>query len=409
MKCRFCFSEVDFEFLDLDNSPLSNSLLTKKQLDLSEDYYPLKILVCKECFLVQVEENINSEIIFCNDYVYFSSYSSSWLTHCKQYVQMIIKRLKLTNDSKIIEIASNDGYLLQYFIKQNIPVIGIEPTDSTADAAMKKGINTIKKFFNIELAKSFIEKNIQANLIICNNVFAHVPDINNFVEGLKILLAEKGTITLEFPHLLNLINKTQFDTIYHEHYSYFSCITAKMIFQKHGLEIYDVDEIPTHGGSLRLYVKHIDDHTNSISNSVFKLLEKEVKNGMDQINFYMGFQEKVNLLKNRILSFLNNKKSDNKLIAAYGAAAKGNTLLNYCGIKKDLIQFVVDKSPFKINKYLPGSHIPIVSESKIKELKPDFILIFPWNIKNEIMEQLSYIKEWDGKFVTVIPDFEIIP
>jgi len=396
VKCRFCNNKLKYEFIDLINSPPSNSFLTKEQLNEPEIFYPLKLYVCNNCFLVQIDEYKKSKEIFCNDYAYFSSYSTSWLEHCKKYVDMITKKLKLDNNSTVIEIASNDGYLLQYFVTKKIPVLGIEPTACTAKTAKEKGIETIEEFFNTTLAYKLTNRNILSDLIIANNVLAHVPDINDFVKGLKILLKANGVITLEFPHLFRLIEKSQFDTIYHEHFSYFSFITVKKIFEFHGIDLFDVEEIPTHGGSLRIYGKHVEDKTKIISDNVKILIEKEQSKGMNKIKYYMNFQAKIG------------QKEKNKEVIAYGAAAKGNTLLNYCGIKNDLIELVVDKSPYKQAKYLPGSHIPVVNEDEIKKRKPDYILILPWNIKEEIMEQLNYVREWGGKFIIPIPRLKVI-
>jgi SAM-dependent methyltransferase len=404
MNCRFCHSELNHQFIDLVNSPASNSFLTKEQLNEPETFYPLKLFVCEKCMLVQIDEYKKSDDIFNSDYIYFSSFSSSWLKHAENYVNMITDRLNLNSNSSVIEIASNDGYLLQYFENKNIPCLGIEPTNSTAKIAKEKGIDVIEDFFSLELAK----KLKKADLILGNNVLAHVPDVNNFVAGLKEVLKSNGTITMEFPHLLHLINETQFDTIYNEHFSYFSLYTVIQIFKEHNLDIYDVEELETHGGSLRIYAKHNSDKTKIISQNVDEVLQKEITANLDNLNGYNDFQKQVNLVKNEFLEFLLNAKRENKKVVAYGAAAKGNTFLNYCGVKNDLIEFVVDKSPYKQNKYLPASHIPVVSEDKIRKFKPDYIIILPWNIKNEIISQLEYVKEWNSKFIKAIPTLEII-
>ena len=403
MNCRFCKTELKDIFVDLVNAPASNSYLTKEQLDEPEVFYPLKLFVCEQCKLVQIDEYKKSDDIFDANYAYFSSMSSSWVAHAKSYVEMIVNKQKLNFDSQVIEIASNDGYLLQFFKSKDIPCLGIEPTKSTADVARSKGIEVIEDFFGERLAKTLPK----ADVILGNNVLAHVPDINDFVKGLKVTLKQNGIITMEFPHLLNLIEKSQFDTIYHEHFSYLSLLTTITIFKAHGLQIYDVEELATHGGSLRIYATHSENNT-PMSLHVSTVLDKETFANLGSLKGYLDFQQKANKVKYDFLNFLLQAKAENKKVVAYGAAAKGNTLLNYCGIKNDLIDFVVDKAPLKVGKYLPSSHVPIVMEHKIKELKPDFVVIFPWNIKEEIIEQLSYIKEWDGKFVVAIPDLEIL-
>jgi hypothetical protein len=408
MDCRFCGSPLTHVFVDLGMAPPSNSFLSASQLEQEEPYYPLKVMVCSKCFLVQTDEFKKAEEIFSSDYVYFSSYSTSWLAHAKRYVEMMIDRFGFNRKSSIIEIASNDGYLLQYFKEKEIPVLGIEPTLGTANAARQKGIESINEFFGVALAKKMVAQNHYADLLIGNNVLAHVPDINDFVAGMKIVLREKGVITMEFPHLLELIRDVQFDTIYHEHFSYLSFTTVKAIFNSHGLELFDVEEIPTHGGSLRIFAKHADDSSKEISKNVGVLLEKEKTNGLSAISAYTGLQQKVEVIKNDFLNFLRANVQAGKTIAAYGAAAKGNTLLNYCGVKNDLIKFVVDASPVKQGKYLPGSHIPVVNEQELMRSRPDFIIILPWNLRDEITKQLSYVRKWDCKFVIAIPQLQII-
>ena len=408
MNCRFCNTLLTHEFVDLVNSPLSNSYLTKDQLNEPEIYYPLKLFVCEKCFLVQIDEYKKSNEIFDNNYAYFSSFSSSWLEHARRYVDMIIERFEFNEQSQVMELASNDGYLLQYFKAKGIPVLGIEPAANVAQDAREKGIETIVDFFGVRLVKELVMQNRKADLIIGNNVFAHVPDVNDFVSGMKMALKDKGVITLEFPHLMQLIEQNQFDTIYHEHFSYYSFHTACLIFNKHGLELFDVEQILTHGGSLRIYGKHKEDVSKSISPNVTNLLKEEEKKGMLTINYYKGFQQKVNKVKIDLINFLIEQKEQNKKVAAYGAAAKGNTLLNYCGIKKDLIEFVVDASPHKQGKYLPGSHIPIFNESMIQNKKPNYVIILPWNIKEEIMNQLNYIRDWGAMFVIPIPELEVL-
>jgi hypothetical protein len=407
MNCRFCNNNLKHEFIDLVNSPASNSFLIKEQLNEPETFYPLKVFVCSECFLVQVDEYQKSDAIFNGDYVYFSSYSTSWLNHAKKYTDSMIERFAFNQSSKVIEIASNDGYLLQYFKERNIPVLGIEPTKNTAEVAISKGIDTEVEFFGTNFALKLEGKNIKADLLLGNNVLAHVPDINDFVGGMKVILNNEGVITMEFPHLMQLVNNNQFDTIYHEHFSYLSFYTVKKIFESKGLEMFDVEEISTHGGSLRIYAKHKDDNTKMISDNVSILIEKEIKNGINDLSYYKGFQERAEKIKLDLWSFLIEQKRLGKKVAAYGAAAKGNTLLNYCGIKNDLISFVVDANPHKRDKFLPASHISVVNEDVLKSEKPDFVIILPWNLTPEITSQLNYIKEWGAKFVVAIPEVRI--
>jgi 2-polyprenyl-3-methyl-5-hydroxy-6-metoxy-1,4-benzoquinol methylase len=408
MNCRFCNNVLTNEFVDLGFSPPSNSYLKPSDLNKPETFFPLRIMVCEKCFLVQVDEFAKHEDIFNSDYAYFSSFSTSWLAHAKAYTKMMIETFGFNSQSQVIEIASNDGYLLQYFKEQNIPVLGIEPTANTAAAAKEKGIDSVVDFFGVRLAHSLAEKNIKADLLLGNNVLAHVPDINDFVEGLKILLKENGIITFEFPHLLQLIDKNQFDTIYHEHFSYLSFITVKQIFGKHELEIFDVEEVTTHGGSLRIFAKHIKDNSKTITGNVANMLDKEINFGLNELAIYKTFQQKAEKVKNDFTRFLIKAKYDGKKVAAYGAAAKGNTLLNFAGTKKDLLNFVADASPHKQNKFLPGVHIPVCSEEKIKTAKPDYVVILPWNLRDEISTQLSYIRDWGGKFVLAVPDLKIL-
>lgn len=408
MKCRFCQNELTQEVIDMINAPPSNSFLTQKQLTEPEVFYPLKLYVCEKCWLVQIDEYKKSNKIFDQNYVYFSSYSKSWLAHAKKYVEMIIPRLGLESKSNVIEIASNDGYLLRYFQEKNIPCLGIEPAENTARVAVEKGIPVISEFFGESLAKQLAEQGKTADLLLGNNVLPHVPNINDFVKGLKITLKKTGVLTLEFPHLMRLMGLNQFDTIYHEHYSYFSLMAVQKIFNAHGLEIFDVEELTTHGGSLRIYAKHLNDSTKEVSNSVAELLQQEEEAGMNQIEYYKSFQHKADQAKYALLSFLIEQKQQGKKIVAYGAAAKGNTLFNYCGIKKDLIPFVVDISPHKQGKYLPGVHVPVVKEKEIQKVKPDFVLILAWNISEEICAQLRYIRDWGGKFVLPIPEMRVL-
>ncbi len=388
------------------NAPASNSFLTLDQLNEKESFYPLKVLVCEKCFLVQIDEYKAAGEIFDSNYAYFSSYSRSWLAHCENYVDLVTKRFNITSASKVVELASNDGYLLQFFKGRNIPHLGIEPTRGTAEVAVSKGIKTIIRFFGESCAKDIIKEEGKADLIAANNVLGHVPDINDFVKGTKALLSEKGVMTAEFPHLLQLMKFNQFDTIYHEHFSYFSLTAIFRIFKENGLRIFDVEEIPTHGGSLRIYVDH--GHTHGVEKSVADLLEREKSLGMMSLDYYKSFQEAANKIKYQFLTFLIDARTSKKRVIAYGAAAKGNTLLNYCGVKQDLIEFVVDASPHKQGKFLPASHIPVVSEKSIRDSKPDYVVILPWNLKSEITEQLSYIRDWGGKFVIAIPELAIL-
>jgi 2-polyprenyl-3-methyl-5-hydroxy-6-metoxy-1,4-benzoquinol methylase len=355
---------------------------------------------------VQIDEYKKSDDIFNKEYAYFSSYSKTWLEHAKRYVGMITNRLRLDAESHVIEIASNDGYLLQYFLEKQISCLGIEPSANTAQAAREKGIETLEEFFGANLAERLAQEGKKADLIIGNNILAHVPDINDFVKGLKIALNPGGVITMEFPHLMRLVEENQFDTIYHEHFSYLSFHTVRRIFAKYGLVLFDVEELTTHGGSLRIYARHDENDSKLVMPNVAELLEKESAKGMSGLNYYLNFQKKADKVKYALTSFLLEQKKHGKKVVAYGAAAKGNTLLNYCGIKKDLIKFVVDASPHKQGKYLPGSHIPVVAEKEIKKIQPDYIFILPWNIKDEIFQQLKYIKEWGGQFVTCVPNLE---
>jgi C-methyltransferase C-terminal domain/Putative zinc binding domain/Methyltransferase domain len=407
MNCRFCKTPIDTEFVDLVNSPASNSYLSAEQLNEPETYYPLKVHVCKQCFLVQVDEYKSFDSIFDNNYAYFSSYSTSWLAHSKNYVEKMIAELQLNENSQVVEIASNDGYLLQYFLPHQIKVLGIEPTKNTADVAILKGIPSITEFFGERLATELSGKGRHADLLIGNNVLAHVPDINDFVKGLSILLSDTGVITMEFPHLIELIENNQFDTIYHEHFSYLSLYTVKQIFEQQGLSLFKVDTLKTHGGSIRIYATHTSRNT-VVDASIGALLQKEISIGVNSLDYYKGFQDKTLKIKLDVVAFLIDQKKAGKKVAGYGAAAKGNTLLNYCGVKNDLIDFVVDANPNKQNKFLPASHIPVYSEEKIRAEKPDFVFILPWNLKTEITAQLAYIKEWGGKFVVPIPHLEII-
>lgn len=408
INCRLCNTKIDEAFLSLGKSPVSNAYLSKSDLNKMEPFYPLDLYVCPDCFLVQLEEFEKSQNIFNSNYAYFSSYSESWLKHCKEYVAMMINRFGFDEKSFVVEVASNDGYLLQYFKEKGINVLGVEPTSNTAEVAIKKGIPTEIEFFNTEFAKQMLERSKQADLIIGNNVLAHNPQLNDFVEGLKIALNSGGVITMEFPHLLKLIEKNEFDTVYHEHYSYFSFYTVQRLFEKHDLEIFDVDEISTHGGSLRIYAKHKLDTSKKISEKIEQLLKKEKLFGLLKLDTYINFSDNVEQTKRNLLKFLMDAKEQNKTVAAYGAPAKGNTLLNYCGIRTDFIEYTVDRNPHKQNCFLPGVNIPVYHPDKIKETKPDYVLILPWNIKDEVLEQMKFVKEWGGKFVVPIPNLQVL-
>jgi hypothetical protein len=387
-------------------SPLANSYLKTEQLQQMEPFYPLCTYVCELCHLVQLPEFESPEGIF-SDYAYFSSYSESWLRHAAAYSQLMIDRFGFNVSSQVIEIASNDGYLLQYFKEKGVPVLGIEPAENVAVVAREKGIHTISKFFGTKTAKEFASDGIKADLLLGNNVLAHVPDLNDFVKGMKIILKETGIITMEFPHLMRLMEENQFDTIYHEHFSYFSFIAVKQVFESHGLKIFDVEELTTHGGSLRIYARHKEDDAKAAGNRVKDLVSKEIEQGFDRLETYLSFGEKVKKTKRNVLDFLIQQKRKGKIIAGYGAPAKGNTLLNYCGIRTDFIDYTVDLSPHKQNLSLPGVHIPIYHPDKIRETKPDYLVILPWNLKDEIMNQMSCIREWGGQFVVFIPEVKV--
>lgn len=400
MKCRFCGSTSLRPFLDLAASPPSNAYLSAEMLSKPETYFPLKLYVCDECRLVQLDEYESHERLFSSQYAYFSSYSTTWLAHCQRYVDEVSAEFGLNSSSYVVEVASNDGYLLQFFQKRGIPVLGIEPTASTAAVARERGIETIQEFFGETLARDMKRERGEADLVLGNNVLAHVPDINDFVAGLAFLLKKSGVLTLEFPHLLRLIDQCQFDTVYHEHFSYLSLHFSVRLFDSHGLTIFRVRELPTHGGSLRLYIAHRG--VRVVEDSVRVVLEAERQFGLLEDEPYTTFQRRVDILKNDFLRFLLAASAEGKRVAAYGAAAKGNTLLNYCGVKADLIEYVVDRSPHKQGLYMPGSHIPIVHEDRIRETRPEYIVILPWNLVDEIRNQLEYVREWNAGFVTAI-------
>ena len=404
--CRSCGTSLEHIFCDLGLSPISNAFIKVENDTSAESFYPLRARVCHNCWLVQLDDSPKSEAHFHSDYAYFSSFSDGWLKHARTYVDMIIGRFGFDTESHVIEVASNDGYLLQYFVKEGIPCLGIEPTANTAAAAREKGVDTKEVFFGVETAMKLANEGKKADLLLGNNVLAHVPDINDFVGGMTKVLKDEGVITLEFPHLLEQINYNQFDTIYHEHYSYLSLTALLPIFDRAGLRVFDVDNISTHGGSLRLYVCHENASHNEIA-SVSEVLNTEMVAGFGGLEVYEKFSEQVHATKRALLNFVIEAKENGKTIAAYGAAAKGNTLLNYCGIGTDFVEFVADKNPTKQGRLLPGVRIPVVSPESINELKPDYLLILPWNIKDEVMEQMSIIREWGGKFVVPIPAVEV--
>jgi 2-polyprenyl-3-methyl-5-hydroxy-6-metoxy-1,4-benzoquinol methylase len=405
--CRFCGATLRHTFVDLGMSPLANTYVTPAQLNQMEAFFPLHVYVCERCFLVQLEEFASPEQIF-TDYAYFASYADTWLRHAQLYVEMAIARFGLDVHSQVVEIASNDGYLLQYFIAKGIPVLGIEPAVNVAETAIAKGIPTRVEFFGEGLAHRLVAEGLQADLIVGNNVLAHVPQLNDFVRGLKLLLKPHGAITLEFPHLLRLMVENQFDTIYHEHFSYFSFITVEKLFAAHGLTLFDVEELPTHGGSLRIYAGHAQEASQPTAARLMDLRAREEAAGLTRLDRYCSYQEQVKATKRKLLAFLIAAKRDGKSIVGYGAAAKGNTLLNYCGIRADFLDYTVDRSPHKQGRFLPGTHLPIYHPDKIRETRPDYVLILPWNLVDEIAAQMDYIRGWGGQFVVPIPEVRVI-
>lgn len=409
MKCRHCGAELHLPFLDLGSAPPSNAYLTADTLHEPEQWLPLRVLVCERCRLVQTEDFSRPDTLFAADYAYFSSFSDTWLEHARLYVQSMIQRFALDARSKVVEIAANDGYLLQYVHQAGIPCLGIEPTAGTARAARDKGLEIIEDFFGAHLAENLVDAGHAADLMTANNVLAHVPDINDFVRGFAILLKPQGAATFEFPHLLNLVLENQFDTVYHEHYSYLSLTTVQTIFTSQGLAIFDVERLPTHGGSLRVYAQRADLGKYQCSELVTDLLAEEKRAGMTGTDFYSGLQEKTEQIKNNLLLFLIDARRRGLSVAAYGAAAKGNTLLNFAGIRADLVHYVVDRNPAKQGKFMPGSRIPIVDEAHLRQQRPHWVLILPWNLSDEIISQLHYIREWGGQFVTAIPKLKITP
>ena len=406
--CRFCHVPLQQTFVDLGMSPLCESFLRADQLNQMEPFYPLHLYVCGNCFLVQLQEYVSPESIF-SDYAYFSSYSDTWLAHARAYVEQMTNRFQLNSDSLVTEVASNDGYLLQYFVAKQIPVLGIEPAANVAAVAIQKGVPTLVKFFGATTARELAASGKKCDLILGNNVLAQVPDLNDFVEGLKILLGPAGVVTIEFPHLMRLMDENQFDTIYHEHFSYFSFRTAEMIFAAHGLTVFDVEELSTHGGSLRIFARHADDDSKAATVRVHTLRAREDRAGFGHLDRYHSFAEQVNDTKRKLLEFLIGAKRSGKRIAGYGAPGKGNTLLNFCGIRNDFLDYTVDRNPHKHGMFLPGTHIPIYSPDRIKQTRPDYVLILPWNLKDEIIEQHGYIRKWGGQFVVPIPEVTVYP
>jgi 2-polyprenyl-3-methyl-5-hydroxy-6-metoxy-1,4-benzoquinol methylase len=407
MKCRHCNAELKLTLIDLGSAPPSNAYLTVEKLQNPEKWFPLRVLVCEQCWLVQTEDFAQADELFDADYAYFSAFSSSWLAHSERYVTYMAQRFILNEQSHVVEIAANDGYLLQYVKALGIPCTGIEPTASTAGAARAKGIDIVEEFFGVNLARQLVAEGKPADLTVANNVLAHVPDINDFVAGFAALLKPDGVASFEFPHLLNLIELNQFDTIYHEHFSYLSLTSVQHIFAVNGLIVFDVQELPTHGGSLRVFAQRTDTGSQVISDQVRILLQKEEFAGMRTVEYYKGFQERAEKVKDDFVAFLIDSKREGKSVAAYGAAAKGNTLMNFAGIRPDLVHFIIDKNPAKKGKFMPGSRIPIVSEERLLEEHPNYVVILPWNLREEIMQQLSYIREWGGKFITAVPSLEV--
>jgi hypothetical protein len=405
--CRFCGSTLIHTFVDLGMSPLCESYVSAEQLNHMEPFYPLHAYVCDQCFLVQLLEFVTPEDIF-SEYAYFSSYSDSWKQHARRYVEMAIERFRLHEKSQVVELASNDGYLLQYFLERNISILGVEPAANVAAVAIQKQIPTVVKFFGVNTARELVAEGKQADLLLGNNVLAHVPDITDFVGGMKVLLKAQGVITMEFPHLMRLMEENQFDTIYHEHFSYLSFLAVEKIFASGGLRIFDVEELSTHGGSLRIYAGHGNDESKQIQHGVTELRTREERLGFKCLDYYFTFTEKVKETKRKLLDFLIDAKRRTKSIIGYGAPGKGNTLLNYCGVRTDFLNYVVDRNPYKQGKFLPGTHIPIFHPDKIKETKPDYVLILPWNLKKEVIEQNFYIRDWGGQFVVPIPELKIL-
>jgi hypothetical protein len=405
--CRFCGTPLSRVFVDLGVQPLANSYLEPEDLGKAEPFYPLCVYVCGECLLVQLPEEEKPEAIF-TDYAYFSSYSESWLRHAEAYARAMIERFGLGPGHQVVEIASNDGYLLRWFAERGVPVVGVEPARNVAEAAQAAGIPTLVRFFGEATARELVAQGTRADLLVGNNVLAHVPDLNDFVAGLAVLLSSSGVLTMEFPHLLRLMAEDQFDTIYHEHYSYFSFATVRKVFAAHGLTLFDVEELPTHGGSLRIYARHDADASKPVGERVGDLLAREAVAGLGELAAYRSFAERVQRVKRGLLRFLIEAREEGRSVAAYGAPAKGNTLLNYCGVRTDFIDYTVDRSPHKQGRYLPGTRIPIHGPDRLRETRPDYVLILPWNLKEEIMGQMADVRSWGGRFVVAIPEVRVL-
>ena len=405
-RCRFCETPLRYTLVDLGMSPLCESYVGADQLNQMEPFYPLRVYVCERCYLAQLEEYVSPEAIF-TEYAYFSSYADSWLRHAKSYTDIMVERFGIGPASLVVELASNDGYLLQYFVEKGVPVLGIEPARNVAKVAIEKGIPTLIEFFGEKMAERLASEGKTGDLILGNNVLAQVPALNDFVRGMKVLLKPRGIITLEFPHLVRLMEKNQFDTIYHEHFSYFSFLAAEKIFATHGLTLFDVDELPTHGGSLRINARHAEDTTHAVTSRVKELRTQEEAAGLTQMRTYDAFSEKVKETKRKLLEFLIKVKREGKTVCGYGAPGKGNTLLNYCGIRTDFLDYTVDRNPYKQGKFTPGTHIPILSPDRIRETRPDYLFILPWNFKDEIIGQMSYIRDWGGRFIVPIPEIGV--
>lgn len=407
MNCRHCRAALSLPFIDLETAPPSNSYLSAEQLSAPEKWYPLRVYTCTNCWLVQTEDYAHFEELFAHDYAYFSSFSSSWLQHAERYVAEVAESFGLGSTSHVIEVASNDGYLLQYVQRRGVPCLGVEPTHSTAQAARAKGIDVVERFFGVALAHELVKQGRAADLTAANNVLAHVPDINDFVAGFARVLKANGVATFEFPHLMRLVADCQFDTVYHEHFSYLSLTAVKTVFEANGLTIFDVQEISTHGGSLRVFAQRIDSGRRPVEPTVVGLLGRETAAGVATTAYYGGFQKRADKIKDDLLCFLIQAKRDGLRVVAYGAAAKGNTLLNYAGVRSNLLPWVVDRNPAKQGKYLPGSRIPVVDEDHLRREQPAYVLILPWNLRTEVMEQLAYIRDWGGRFVTAVPDLSV--
>ncbi len=407
-ECRFCGDKLKDVFVDLGMSPIANDYVPAEKMNSVEPFYPLCVYVCRECLLVQLPAVQSAGDIFRDDYAYFSSFSDSWVEHARRYVEAMTERFDIGEDDLVVELASNDGYLLQFFKEKGVPILGVEPCANVAQAAEEKGIPSVVEFFGTELAERLAADKGQANLVIGNNVLAHVPDLNDFVSGMKRLLAQGGIVTMEFPHLVRLMEHNQFDTIYHEHFSYFSLLSVERVFAHHGLTIFDVEELPTHGGSLRIFARHNDDESRPVTDRVTDLRDAEKAEGFGDLDVYRGFEERVHRTKRELLKFLISAREQGKRVVAYGAPAKGNTLLNYCGVRSDMIEYTVDRAPSKQGTLLPGTRIPVFAPEKILEDKPDYVLILPWNISAEIVSKMGEVREWGGQFLVPIPEVHVL-